>query len=162
MDYDSEHKADDPDNGGVPDAEHRLSMEYDSKHKVDDSDNGWVLDAEQTGEKESEHYNVNCKNVSINFYHSYPEEKKHNKKGGGGLKRERKKWWSLKLRASSNGKKPFIPLSAAAVAQLSPSDGGGVVRVDGGGQAVVHKLLLGQHATAEVHSLHHAASGHDA
>ena len=90
MDYDSEHIADDPDNGGVPDAEHRLSMEYDSKHKVDDSDNGWVLDAEQTGEKESEHYNVNCKNVSINFYHSYPEEKNKIKRGVGVLKEKGK------------------------------------------------------------------------
>ena len=51
-------------------------MEYDREHEADDSDNGGVPDAEQTGEKESEHYNVNCKNVSINFYHSYPEEKK--------------------------------------------------------------------------------------
>ena len=45
---------------------------------------------------------------------------------------------------------------------LSPSDGGGVVCVDGCCQAIVHVLLLRKHATAEVDSLHHAAGGHDA
>ena len=40
-------------------------MDYDSEHKADDSYNGWGLDSEQTGGKESEHCNVNCKNVCI-------------------------------------------------------------------------------------------------